>query len=78
MPIKSYITIPKKGLRDQLLKKLSNFENVEVETSDNRDVLILVTDTSDKVADKELFNELKDLDEVQLISMVSAFSDSTQ
>jgi nitrate reductase NapAB chaperone NapD len=78
MPIKSYIAIPKAGQQQKLQKSLESYEEVHVEPSENRDVIVLVTDTKSEKEDKELFNELKTLEEIQMITLVSAFSDSTK
>ena len=76
MPIKSYIAVPKDGRRDALIDKLKEIERVHADPSENRDVVVLVTDTPDEDTDKQLFNTLKELDDIQMITLVSAFSDT--
>ena len=73
MPIKSYLIIPQVGNKKTLLSKLEAFQECEVEPSENRDLIILLTDTEDEARDKILFNQLLQIPEIKHINLVSAF-----
>ncbi len=78
MPIKSYLAIPKKEQKDKLKDEINQLGQCEVTPSDNREVLIVVTETEDEKADKKLFEKLSGLESLQLLTLVSAFSNDTE
>lgn len=57
---------------------IRSFIGCEVIASDNKDVLILVTDTADELAEKALFENLQRLENLQLLTLVSAFANDTE
>jgi len=69
MPIFSYLALPKTGGMEQLTADLSAMEHCEVIPSDNREVVVLVTDTPDEKAEKELQYMLKKNTSLQSLSM---------
>ncbi len=76
MPIFSFLAYPEKSMKDQLIKELSNMEYCEVKPSENRDVLILLTDTPDEQTNKNLIDTIKALGSLQSLSMTFGHTDS--
>jgi nitrate reductase NapAB chaperone NapD len=74
MPIKSYLAVPVTGKRDELIRELKKFKEVELEASTNKDVIVVLTDTATNAEDKQLVTRLNELESLQLITLVSAFS----
>ena len=75
MPIFSFIAYPESSMKDQLLKDLSLMKYCEVKPSDNKDVLILLTDTPDEETNKNLINQIKELSSLQSLSMTFGHTD---
>ena len=75
MPIKSYLVVPHKGQKEQLIEELKAYPECEVTSADNKEVLILLTETPNEEEDKSLFKKLNDLKNLQLLTLVSAFSE---
>lgn len=75
MPIFSFIAYPEDSMKDQLIKDLSLIQYCEVKPSDNKDVLILLTDTPDEETNKNLISKIKDLPSLQSLSMTFGHTD---
>jgi len=75
MPIFSFLAFPENSMKDQLLKNLSLMQYCEVKPSDNKDVLILLTDTPDEETNKNLINQIKELPSLQSLSMTFGHTD---
>ena len=75
MPIFSFLAYPETSMKDQLIKDLSSIKHCEVKPSENRDVLILLTDTPDEETNKDLMNTIKNLDSLQSLSMTFGHTD---
>lgn len=75
MPIFSFIAYPENSMKDQLVKDLSSMQYCEVKPSDNKDVLILLTDTPDEETNKNLLNQIKELSSLQSLSMTFGHTD---
>ena len=69
MPIFSFIAYPENSMKDQLIKDLSLMQYCEVKPSDNKDVVILLTDTPDEETNKNLIAQIKELSSLQSLSM---------
>ena len=54
MPIFSYLAYPTQGAKDTLLKDLNNIAHCEAISSENEDILVLVTDTPNDEQEKNL------------------------
>ena len=74
MPIISYLVHPQDGKKNELLKNLSLFDNCEVIPAENKDILILITDTFDNKEEKQLLEKIDALEGLKLRSMVSGFN----
>lgn len=75
MPIMSYLAYPVEGETDELFSALQAMPECEVHRSDNRDLLVLVTDTTGKEQEDRLQERLKNIDSLALLALVSGFSD---
>lgn len=76
MPIFSYLAIPAPGKKEQLCFDLRAMEFCrEVIPADNDEVVILVTETPDKEADKKLSRQLNNLKSLHSLSMTYGHSD---
>ena len=75
MPIFSYLAYPVQGAKKQLAKDLAALDFCEVTPSENEEVLILVTDTPDEEAEKQLQEKLKDLKSLESLGMTFGHTD---
>ncbi len=75
MPIFSYLAYPENNKKDELIKSLKKFKSCEVKAAENEDVLILVTDTPNEEANKQLQDDIKALDSLQSLSMTFGHTD---
>lgn len=73
MSIKSYLAHPHDGKKSELIEALSNLDNCEVIPAENKDLLILVTDTDDKLEDENLKERIEAIESLKLLAMVSGF-----
>jgi len=78
MPIKSYLAIPEEGQKEILQQDIYKLPGCEVVPSENKNVLVVVTETEDEAMDKKLFNQLKSLKNLQLLTLVAAFSNEAE
>lgn len=67
MPICSYLVIPEAGARERVRRRLSVIDGCEVAVAENRDVLILVTDTSDLEQEEEVRTEIEGMDDIEAL-----------
>lgn len=75
MPVLSYLVTPISGSKDELLTQLNSMQFCEVFPADNEDVLVLVTDTPDKITDKDLHAQLKKIPILESLSMTFGYND---
>lgn len=76
MPIKSYILIPHLNQMNALSKKLEGIKEVEIEPSENKQVIVAVTDTPNEDSDKELVTRLEACLELAHLTLVSGFEEN--
>ena len=69
MPILSFLALPQAGGMEELCADLSALQYCEVIPAENQEVVVLVTDTPDDNAEKELQTALKKLPSLQSLSM---------
>jgi len=69
MPVFSYLAMPEHGAKDELLAELRSMDYCEATPSDNKEIIILVTDTPDEPSEKELQGRLKKIKSLQSLSM---------
>ncbi|RED44903.1 hypothetical protein [Seonamhaeicola aphaedonensis] len=73
MPIISYLAHPQDGKKESLINEISQLSNCEVIPAENKDLLIVVTDTNNKEEDEQLKEKIEALDSLKLLAMVSGF-----
>ena len=54
MPIKSYLAHPHEGKKEELIKAISTIAECEVIPAENKDVLVVVTETDSKIQEENL------------------------
>lgn len=74
--IKSYIAQPHEGKKDELSKAISSLSNCEITPAQNKDVLVVVTETENKDEEKELLEKLEAIASMKLLTLVSGFNTS--
>lgn len=74
MPIKSYLAHPHDGRKTELIRDLTAIHQCEVIPSENKDVLVVVTETIDESEDKSLSEKIEALDSLKLLALVSGFN----
>ena len=75
MPVFSYLAYPAQGAKEALLKDLAALDYCEVVPAENKDILILVTDTPDEKKEKELQKKLKNLKSLESLGMTFGHTD---
>lgn len=73
MPIKSYLAHPHDGKKDSLIKEVSNIAGCEIFPAQNKDVLVIVTETDNKIQEEILKEKLDAINSLKLLAMVSGF-----
>lgn len=76
MPIKSFIVFPKEGQKETLQKELSTFNSCSIIPSENKEVLVLVTDTQTEQEEETLLQEINKLNTVDQLSMVAGYNEN--
>ncbi|WP_139957322.1 hypothetical protein [Flavicella sediminum] len=76
MPIKSYLAHPHQGKKSELINELTALAHCEVIPAENKDLLILVTDTDSKDQEENLRAQLDAISSIKLLAMVSGFNAS--
>lgn len=74
MPIKSYLAHPHIGQKEALIQGLSALKNCEVIPAENKDVLVVVTETKDETEDKNLKEKIETIASLKLLALVSGFN----
>ena len=78
MPILSYLVHARYGRRDALCHTLEEIPGCEVRPADDADVMILVTETESREAEKAMHARLKDVDDIALLALVFAHDDPVE
>lgn len=73
MPIKSYLAHPHEGKKKELTEALSTIEGCEVIPAQNKNLLILVTDTNTKLEEENIKKQIEAIKSLKLLAMVSGF-----
>ena len=77
MPIASWILFPTTGSFERMLQEVGTIEGCELLPDSVKQVAVLVSDTSDARADKELCDRLQSLDSVAQAALVFAHAEET-
>jgi nitrate reductase NapAB chaperone NapD len=78
MPIFAYLAIPVDGAKEILAADLTALPHCEIIPADNKDILILVTDAPDELAERNLQDNLRNIKSLQSLSMTFGCSDELQ
>ena len=73
MPIKSYLAYPLDGKKAELVTAISQIHQCEVIPADNRDVLIVITQTNSREEEEHLSKQLEAIHSLKILTMVSGF-----
>jgi nitrate reductase NapAB chaperone NapD len=73
MPVCSYVVIPEPGATDGVLRQLNALPRCEATRAENRDVILLVTDTADMQEEQAMATALGGVEGI--LTMVLAFGD---
>ncbi len=74
MPIKSYLAHPHDSQKTVLANAVSAIPGCEVVSSENKNLLIIVTDTNNKAEDDALKQQIEGLPSLKLLAMVAGFN----
>ena len=67
MPICSYLVVPEQDALERVNERLMNLAGCEVARAENRDVMILVTETSDLQEEHDLRSRVEAIDGIQAL-----------
>ena len=74
MPITSYLAHPQEGKKSELIEALTSFKNCEVIPAENKDVLVVVTETRNTEEENNLKEKIETLASLKLLALVSGFN----
>lgn len=74
MPIKSYIAHIVPGSVPQLAERIAALPGCSVVPAENRDAVVVITDTSGEEAETELRSRLEQMEGLITLTLVAAFS----
>ena len=75
MPVFSYLAYPVQGAKEELFNDLSALDYCEAMPAENKEILILVTDTPDEKTEKALQKRLRTLKSLQSLGMTFGHTD---
>jgi len=75
MPVKSYLAFPFDNQKEALRIEIEKIEGCEAIEAENKDLLVVVTETSDEKADDALLVKIRNIKYLKHISLVSGFKD---
>ena len=76
MPIQSYLAHPQTGKKNKLIEDLLEIPHCEVFPAQNKDIVILLTDTETEEEEDVIKQKLESIDSLKLLAMVSGFNTS--
>ncbi len=74
MPIKSYLVYPHAGKKEHLINALKD-QMCEVIPAENKELLIVVTDTKDQNEEDNLLRSLNEIESLDHYTLVAGFKD---
>ena len=74
MPIKSYLAHPEEGKKEELIKAISQIEHCEVIPAENKNVLVVITETENDTQENKLKEKLESIQSLKLLALVSGFN----
>ena len=76
MPIKSYLAFPRPGGKGNLESALNTIHECDVIPSENKDILVVVTDTQNEKEEENLLNKINNIESLDHLTLVSGFNDT--
>ena len=76
MPIKSYLVFPHEGKKDDLDQKLNALSWCESTPAENKELLVLVTDTINEKEEEHCMETINALPELEHYTLVSGFDEN--
>lgn len=74
MPIKSYLAHPLEGKKEALQEAISLLNGCEIIPAENKDVLVVITETKDDAEDIKLKETIETIKSLKLLALVSGFN----
>ncbi|WP_452597080.1 hypothetical protein [Pontimicrobium sp. MEBiC01747] len=74
MSVKSYLAHPYEGKKKELIETLSQINECDVIPAENKDILIVVTETETREDEDILKQKLETISSLKLLTMVSGFN----
>jgi nitrate reductase NapAB chaperone NapD len=74
MAIKSYLAHPHRGQKEKLINELSALKNCEIIPAENKDVIVLITDTESDFDDDILKQHIETFNSLKILALVSGFN----
>lgn len=74
MAIISYLAHPYEGKKEELIKALREINQCDVIPAENKDILVVVTDTDNKINDEKVKKQIEAVASLKLLAMVSGFN----
>ncbi|MGB3209779.1 MAG: hypothetical protein WBB19_03645 [Desulforhopalus sp.] len=76
MPIFSYLAIPQNGAKEKLCADLAALAHCRIIPADNREVIVLITDTPDETTEELLQESLKNLQSLQSLNLAFGYDEN--
>lgn len=73
MPIKSYLAHPHENRKEELIEALSLINQCEIIPAENKDIIVIVTETESKEEEEILKNKIDAIASLKMLAMVSGF-----
>lgn len=74
MPIKSYLAHPFEGKKEELQQAISLLDGCEIIPAENKNVLVVLTETTTDAEDKSLKETIETIESLKLLALVSGFN----
>ncbi|MGI9535522.1 MAG: hypothetical protein ACR2PB_00525 [Desulfocapsaceae bacterium] len=75
MPIFSYLAMPREGAREDLCAELSSLKYCQIIPAENKEIVVLLTDTPDEDIERSLQEKLKNLTSLQSLSLAFGYDE---
>ena len=69
MPVCSYLVTPSHGRCQEISSALSSLKGIDVFPAEDRELIVMVTDTEDQASEDRLQEELQQLDGIECMAL---------
>ncbi|MDH5475175.1 MAG: hypothetical protein OEX22_05740 [Cyclobacteriaceae bacterium] len=76
MPIKSYLVFPHVGKKEILIETLGDLNWCEILPSENKELIVLVTDTKNENEEEKCFKIINTIPALDHLTLVSGFEEN--